>query len=294
MPGPTASSQTPKASVVLEAAAASLAAAGIGSAHLDAQLLLAAAAHVDRAALLSGSVNLSSETLARFEAMMARRGAREPVAYILGRREFYSLEFEINREVLIPRPQTETVVDVALKFIAEHPRVRVLDLGTGPGAIAIALAVNAPQISVVATDIWPPALTLARRNAVSNRVAERISFVAADLFERLDGGPALGKFDLVISNPPYIVDDHVALLEAEVRNFEPRVALRGGPDGLDFFRRIAAGVKSHLEQAASLLVLEVGAGQDSAVAAILAAAGMHPAGVIKDLDGIARVVSARS
>jgi release factor glutamine methyltransferase len=292
MPGPTASSQTPKASVVLEAAAASLAAAGIGSAHLDAQLLLAAAAHVDRAALLSGSVNLSSETLARFEAMMARRGAREPVAYILGRREFYSLEFEINREVLIPRPQTETVVDVALKFIAEHPRVRVLDLGTGPGAIAIALAVNAPQISVVATDIWPPALTLARRNAVSNRVAERISFVAADLFERLDGGPALGKFDLVISNPPYIVDDHVALLEAEVRNFEPQVALRGGPDGLDFFRRIAAGVKSHLEHG-GLLVLEVGAGQDSAVTAILAAAGMHPAGVIKDLDGIARVVTAR-
>jgi release factor glutamine methyltransferase len=292
MPGPTASSQTPGASVVLGAAAASLAAAGVGSAQLDAQLLLAAAAHVDRAALLSGSVDLSAETLAQFEAMMARRRAHEPVAYILGRREFYSLEFEVNREVLIPRPQTETVVDVALGFIAEHPHVRALDLGTGPGAIAVALAVNAPQISVVATDIWPPALTLARRNSVCNRVAERISFVAADLFERLDAGPALGKFDLIISNPPYVVDDQVALLEAEVRNFEPPVALRGGPDGLDFFRRIAVGVKSHLELG-SLLVLEVGAGQDGAVAAILAAAGMHPAGVIKDLDGIARVVTAR-
>jgi release factor glutamine methyltransferase len=292
MPGPAASSQTPKASVVLEAAAASLAAAGIGSAQLDAQLLLAAAARVDRAALLSGSVDLSAETLAQFEAMMARRRAREPVAYILGRREFYSLEFEVNREVLIPRPHTETVVDGALQFIAEHPRARVLDLGTGPGAIAVALAVNAPQISVLATDIWPPALALARRNAASNGVAERISFVAADLFERLDSGPALGKFELVISNPPYIVDEQVASLEAEVRNFEPQVALRGGPDGLDFFRRIAAGVKSHLQQC-SLLLLEVGAGQDGAVAAILAAAGMHPAGVIKDLDGIARVVTAR-
>jgi len=292
MPGPTASTQTPKVSVVLDGAAASLAGAGIESARLDAQLLLAAAARVDRAPLLSGSADLSPETLAQFEAMMARRQAREPVAYILGRREFFSLAFEVNREVLIPRPHTETVVDVALEFIAEHPRARVLDLGTGPGAIAVALAANAPQVSVVATDIWPPALALARRNAVSNKVAERIGFVVADLFERLDAGPALGKFDLVISNPPYIVDDQVALLEPEVRNFEPQVALRGGPDGLDFFRRIAAGVKSHLERG-SLLVLEVGAGQDSAVAAILAAAGMHPAGVIKDLDGIARVVTAR-
>ena len=277
---------------MLEAAATSLAAAGIGSAHLDAQLLLAAAAHVDRAALLSGSVNLSPETLAQFRALMARRAAREPVAYILGRREFYSLEFEVNREVLIPRPHTETVVDVALEFITEHPRARVLDIGTGPGAIAVAVAVNAPQVSVVATDIWPPALALARRNAISHNVAERIGFVATDLFERLDAGPALGKFDLVISNPPYIADDQIPLLEAEVRNFEPQVALRGGSDGLDFFRRIAACVKSHLERG-SLLVLEVGARQDSAVAAILAAAGMRPAGMIKDLDGIARVVTAR-
>jgi len=120
MPGPTASTQTPKVSVVLEAAAATLAAAGIESAQLDAQLLLAAAARVDRAPLLSGSADLSPETLAQFEAMMARRQAREPVAYILGRREFFSLAFEVNREVLIPRPHTETVVDVALEFIAEH------------------------------------------------------------------------------------------------------------------------------------------------------------------------------
>lgn len=292
MPGPTASSPSRKASVLLEAAAAKLAAAGIASAQLDAQLLLAAAAHVSRAALLSGSVALSPETLARFEAMMTRRGAREPVAYILGRREFYSLDFEVNHEVLIPRPHTETVVDVALKFIAEHPRARALDMGTGTGAIAVAVAVNAPHVSVVATDIWPPALALAWRNAVSNRVAPRISFVAADLFARLDAGPGLGKFDLVISNPPYVVDDQVASLEAEVRIFEPQVALRGGCDGLDFFRRIAAGVKSHLKRG-GLLVLEVGAGQDSAVAGMLTAAGMHPAGVINDLDGIARVVCAR-
>src|SRR5215469_1894760 len=179
MPGPTASSQSAKASVVLEAAAARLAVAGIGSAQLDAQLLLAAAAHVDRAALLSGRVDLPPQTLARFAAMMERRAAREPVAYIVGRREFYSLEFEVNREVLIPRPQTETVVDAALEFIAEHPGARVLDLGTGSGAIAVALAANAPGVSVVATDIRHCALALARRNAVSTKVAERIGFVAA-------------------------------------------------------------------------------------------------------------------
>src|SRR5260370_25305109 len=142
MSRPTAWSQIPKVWVGLEAAAASLAAAGIESARLDAQLLLAAAAHVDRAALLSGRVDLSPQTLAQFAPMMARRAAREPLAFILGRREFYSLEFEVNREVLIPRPHTETVVDVALEFIADHPRPRLLDLATGPGAIAVALAVS--------------------------------------------------------------------------------------------------------------------------------------------------------
>src|SRR5262249_52662780 len=267
-----------------------LAAAGIESAALDAQLLLAEAAGVDRPALLSGTVDLSAPTLARFEASLARRRAREPLAYILGRREFYSLEFEVNRAVLIPRPHTEAVVDVGLTFIAAHSRARVLDIGTGTGAIAIAIAVNAPHAGIVATDLSSRALEVARRNAVRNRVAERIGFVAADIFVQPDSGPDLGKFDLVISNPPYIVDAQVASLEAEIRDFEPPMALRGGRDGLDFFRRIAAGIRSHLRPD-GLLVLEVGAGQDTAVAEILGAAGMHPAGVINDLDGIARVVT---
>ena len=279
-------------SVLLERAATRLAAAGIESAQLDAQLLLAEAAHVDRAALLAGSIELTAEDAARSDALITRRAAHEPVAYILGRKEFYSLEFEVTPEVLIPRPQTETVVDAALEFIARRPHARVLDIGTGPGVIAIAIASNATDASLVATDISAAALAVAQRNAARNRVSERIRFVRADIFDPLDNARPLGMFDLVISNPPYIVNDEVARLDADVRDFEPHLALRGGSDGLDFFRRIAAGAGEHLEKD-GLLVLEVGAGQDTAVAGILDKAGLHPMRVINDLDGVARVVAAR-
>ena len=276
----------------VERATRRLQAVGIESARLDAQLMLAEAAHVDRAALVAGSVALSPETLDRFNTMVARRVRREPLAYILGRREFYSLEFEVNRDVLIPRPHTEPVVDAALAFIAGRPDAAVLEIGTGPGPIAIAIAANAPQASVVAVDISGPALEVACRNAARNRVSDRIKFVRADVFLPLDGARELGRFDLVVSNPPYIVDSHLASLEPDVREFEPRIAIAGGADGLDFFRRIASGLRSHL-RAGGMVVLEVGDGQDNAVRTILADAGMRPADVINDLDGIARVVTAR-
>jgi len=279
-------------SVVLEQAMARLAAAGIENSHLDAQVLLAEAAHTDRATLVAGSIDLTPEVAARYEAFVGRRAAHEPVAYILGRREFYSLEFEVNRDVLIPRPHTETVVDAALEFIAGRPRARVLEIGTGPGPIAIAIAVNAPEVGVIATDISAEALQVARRNAERNGMAERVSFVRADVFQPLDAATALGRFDLVVSNPPYIVSQAISGLEPDVCQFEPHLALRGGDDGLDFFRRIAADAKLHLVKD-GLLVLEVGAGQDTPVAEILKKAGMHPQRVINDLDGIARVVTAR-
>lgn len=287
----SASNSSREISLILEQAEAKLAAVGIETARLDAQLLLADAAHIDRAALLAGSIDLSPEVLARFDAMLQRRIEHEPIAYIMGHREFYSLEFEVNRDVLIPRPHTETLVDAALAFIAQRPSARVLDIGTGPGSVAIAIAANAPGVEVVATDISDAALTVARRNAARNQVSDRIKFVRANLFEPCDSGPALGQFDIIVSNPPYIVDDEVASLEADVRDFEPHLALKGGQDGLDFFRRIAAEVKSHLLPE-GLLALEVGAGQDSAVAEILSGAELRPAGVINDLDGIPRVVTA--
>ena len=285
-------SGTATASALVDEAAARLAAAGIESSRLDAQVLLAEAAHSDRAALLAGSIEVTPEVAARFDALITRRAAHEPVAYILGRREFYSLEFEVTPDVLIPRPHTETLVDAALEYIAAKPRSRVLDIGTGSGAIAIAVAANAADASVVATDISAAALEVARRNAARCRVAPRITFVRADIFSPLDNSPALGTFDLVISNPPYIVDDEVAYLDADIRDFEPHLALLGGADGLDFFRRIADKAKAHLHED-GLLALEVGAGQDTAVAEILNKAGMHPVRVINDLDGIARVITAR-
>jgi release factor glutamine methyltransferase len=285
-------SGTTAASALVDKAAARLAAAGVEPSRLDAQVLLAEAAHCDRVALLAGSIEVMPRVAARFDALITRRAAHEPIAYILGRREFYSLEFEVTPDVLIPRPHTETVIDAALEYIAAKPHSRVLDIGTGPGAIAISVAANAADASLVATDVSAAALEVARRNAARYRVAERITFVRADVFVPLDNGAALGTFDLVISNPPYIVDDEVAHLDADIRDFEPHLALRGGADGLDFFRRIANNAKAHLHEN-GLLVLEVGAGQDTAVAEILNKAGMHPVRVINDLDGIARVITAR-
>ena len=285
-------SRVPAASVLLEEAASRLAAAGIETSQLEAQVLLAEAAHVDRAALLAGSIDISGDAAARFDARIARRLRHEPIAYILGHKEFYSLDFEINADALIPRPHTETVVDTVLEFIAGKQKTRMLDIGTGSGAIAIAVAANAPGVSVVATDISEAALDLAKRNAARNGVADRIRFVRADLFHSLDRAPALGIFDLLVSNPPYIVDREISALEVDVRDFEPHLALRGGSDGLDFFRRIATQARQHLARD-GLLVLEVGAGQDTAVTEILDKAGLHPMRVINDLDGTARVVTAR-
>ncbi len=278
--------------VVLSAAVRRLAGAGIETAQLDAQLLLAEAAKIDRATMFSRAVCLTPEIRAEFDAMVDRRANHEPIAYILGRREFYSLEFEVNRDVLIPRPQTETVVDAALEFIASQPEARVLDLCTGPGTIAVAIAANAPLATIVAADISPRALAVARGNAARNRVADRIEFVCADLFEPLDLGAHLGLFDIIVCNPPYVSRAEIASLAPDVRDFEPRSALDGGVDGLDFFRRIGPVVPLHL-RLGGLLVLEVGYVQDDAVKEILASGGMRPGKIAKDLDGIVRVVTAQ-
>ena len=172
-----------------------LAAAGIESSRLDAELLLAAAAGVTREAVVTGSIDLSSAILKKFDAMVARREKREPVAYIVGHKEFYSLDFEVTPAVLIPRPETEFVVSAALECIAGKANARVLDIGTGSGAIAIAIAVNAPTRSVTAVDISADALAggVAQRKASSSRGSNELR--RADCFDILDGGAALGTFD---------------------------------------------------------------------------------------------------
>ncbi len=278
----------------IDKAARRLAVSGIESARLDAELLMAAAAGVTREAVITGSIELSHETLRRFDTMIARREKREPVAYLLGRKEFYSLDFEVNPAVLIPRPESEIVVAAALGFIAGAPDARVLDIGTGSGAIAIAIAVNAPRVRVTAVDISADAIAVASRNAQHHRVEDRVTFRRADCFEILDGGPALGSFEVIVSNPPYLDDAEIAALEPDVRGYEPRVALRAGAGGLDILRRIAAGVPQHQHLAsAGELIVEVGAEQAAAVAKLVEEAGLRVVSVINDFAGHSRVVRAR-
>jgi release factor glutamine methyltransferase len=277
----------------IDLAADRLRAAGVASARLDAELLLAWAAGASRADTIAGNIELSRDTLARFEVAIGRRFRREPLAYIVGYKEFHSLEFEVSPAVLIPRPETETLVDAALKFVETAIPARVLEIGAGSGAIAISLAHDCPGLELVATDISADVLEVARRNAQRHHVAARIEFRRADLFEPLDGGEALGRFDLIVSNPPYVEDGAIAALEPEVRDFEPRSALAGGADGLEFYRRIAVRAREHLARGGALMV-EVGAGQAPAVSKLFADAGMRRLDVINDLAGVARVVAARS
>ena len=277
----------------IDAAARRLSATGIESAWLDAELLIAAAAGVTRAEILAGVAAQSSETLVRFDAMLVRREKREPLAYILGHKEFYSLDFEVSPAVLIPRPETELAVATALEAFERTRDARILDIGTGSGAIAIAIAVNAHDARITATDISADALAIAKRNANRHQVPDRVTFRRADCFDTLDTEPPLERFDLIVSNPPYIDDESIAGLEPDVRGYEPLVALRAGSDALGFFRRIASGARAHLQDTGELIV-EVGAGQASAVADIFEQAGLRVASVLNDLAGHPRVVRARA
>ena len=277
---------------LIDEASRRLTAVGIESSRLDAEVLLAEAAGVTREAAITGSLDLSAETLKKFETMIARREKREPVAYIVGHKEFYSLDFEVTPAVLIPRPETEFVVSAALECITEKADARVLDIGTGSGAIAIAIAVNAPTAQITALDISADAIAVASRNALRHRVEDRVTLLRADCFDILDTGPALGKFDAIVSNPPYLDDAEIAALEPDVRVYEPRAALNGGASGLDILQRIAIGTRAHLETNGELIV-EVGAGHAGDIVNLVERAGLRVVSVINDLAGHPRVVHAR-
>jgi release factor glutamine methyltransferase len=278
--------------VAIGEASRRLAESGIESSWLDAQMLMAEAAGVPREAALTGSIDLSNEILNKFDTLIARRAMREPIAYIVGHKEFYSLDFEVNPAVLIPRPETEFVVTQALECIAAKENVRVLDIGTGSGAIAIAIAVNAASAQVTAVDISADAIAMASRNARRHRVEDRVAIGRCDCFEILDGRPALGTFDVIVSNPPYLDEAEIAALEPDVRGFEPRVALISGTGGLDILRRIAVGASVHLTEEGELIV-EVGMGQAPVVAKLFEEAAMRVVAVINDFAGHPRVVRAR-
>lgn len=273
-------------------AAAVLARAGIDESRFEASLILALAAGVPRAHVMSASLEPDDAATARFYAILERRVAREPLACIVGHKEFFSLELDVTPAVLIPRPETETLVETALGLLQARKSARVLDLGTGSGAIAVALACNAPDASILATDISADALAVARGNARRHGVEARIEFRLGSWFEPLRESPLPQPFDLIVSNPPYVEDAALASLAPEVARFEPRIALAGGRDGLDSYRAIAASVRDWLAPGGDLL-LEIGAGQHLEVTDILVRAELTLVDVINDLSGIPRVVHAR-
>jgi len=256
---------------------------GVENARLEAEWLLCEATGLDRVGLyLNFEKPLDDRELAAYRALVVRRGRREPLQHILGTQEFCGLDFEVNQDVLIPRHDTETLVDEAL---ARMPGARsVLDIGTGSGCIAVVLAARLPGASVTAVDISAPALTVARRNAARNGVA--VEFLQGSLLEPLSGR----QFDLVVSNPPYIPSSEIETLQPEVRDFDPRGALDGGLDGLEIYRRLIPSAVSALASGGWLL-LEVGAGQAPAVSGLFAAtAGYGPPVTACDPAGIVRVV----
>lgn len=281
---------SPTVSSALGDATTRLTAAGIENARLDAEMLMAETLRIERSRLLLNRDGaLDHATLARFHALVGRRTAGEPVSYITGRREFWSLDFIVTPAVLTPRPETEILVETALKLIAAKPAPLILDLGTGSGAIAVSLAKEIRSAEISATDISEEALEVARANVRCHNVEDRISFVAGDLFAAVAGM----KFDAIVSNPPYIRRGDIESLPREVRDFEPRVALDGGADGLDFYRRIARETPGYLS-ADGWIAVEIGAGMAEDVARLFTDAGFDEVRIEKDLAGLERVLSARA
>jgi release factor glutamine methyltransferase len=278
------------ASELLRAAAERLRAAGVCDARAEAELLLGWVLGVGRAGLIARTFDPVTEDLgARFEGLLARRCAREPFQHLTRRQEFRGLPFQVGPEVLIPRPETEEVVQAVLDLDLA-PGARVADLGTGSGCIAIALAVERPGWTIAALDVSAPALALARKNAACLGVAGRIEFRLGTMT-----APPIsweGCFEAVVSNPPYIAEDAFETLEPEVRDHEPRVALVPGPTGVELYRALAPAAAAMLRPGGAL-VLELGHDSESGVRAACADAGFEVVEVRPDLQGIARVLVAR-
>ena len=256
-------------------------------ARLDAETLLLHAAGQTRAWLLGHFTDEAADE-GEFAPMLARRLHGEPIQYITGTAEFYGLPFRVAPGVLIPRPETEHLVEEALRIAANLPTPNILDIGTGSGAISVALAHSLPQARITTIDISPAALAIARDNAALNRVQDRITFLEGDLFSPIPGQ----LFDLILSNPPYVPLTDRDSLSVEVRDHEPATALFAGPDGLDIYRRLIPAAAAHLAPSGWLL-LEIGYGQQPALHSLLASAGYSQIHFLPDYQGIPRVAFAQ-
>ena len=276
---------------VLADSAARLRGAGIESPRREARLLLAHALKVRQEDIVAGRLPpLTPGEAQTFEALLKRREAREPLAYILGHREFWSLEFTVGPGVLVPRPESELLVEQALKSFPDRDApLRVLDLGTGSGCLLLAFLSEGPNAHGLGTDISPAALNIAQENAAQLGLLQRAQFAVSNWLENVPGA-----FDVILVNPPYIAEDALNDLQPEVQAYEPRSALDGGPDGLDPYRDIALSMKEHMAVGGRAF-FEVGQGQAEAVASLLGQAGLAIEGTVCDLAGIPRcVIAART
>lgn len=281
----------------LAAGTARLAAAGVENPRAEARrLLLEAAGLSHETALAHPDRAVTGEGWARYEAYLARRENREPIQYILGRAEFYSREFHVNRQVLIPRPETELLVELAVAHLVTafpgEAGIRLADLGTGSGVLAVTLALELPGARVEAVDLSPEALAVAEANARRLGASPRVRFHLGDFWAPLRACGLLGRLHAAVANPPYVADGEAERLMPEVGRYEPPEALFAGPDGLACLRRIAAGAPAFLRPGGALF-LEVGAGQARTVAALLEASGAwRRVAIHADFAGVERVVAA--
>jgi len=286
----------PTISQAIIEAAHKLQTAGVPEERLTASALLCHLLSLDRTELFTRADELlSEEQYQAFLALIERRAAGEPLQYITGHQEFYGLDFKVTRDVLIPRPETEFLVEQIIKLsksINQSAEILIADIGTGSGCIAVTLAKHIERARVFATDISPAALAVARENAERNGVTERIEFLAGDLFEPFTNRGLEAAFDFIASNPPYVALQDIATLQREVRDWEPHTALYAEEDGLMFYKRLLNEGKRFVKRG-GYLVCEIGFTQLDAISQLIDANDWQLAEITNDLQGIPRSLTIR-
>lgn len=266
--------------------------AGVNSARLEAEILLAKAIHGRRLDVyLEPHRILNLQELCEHQNFIKRRLSREPISYILGQREFWSLDFKVTPEVLVPRPETEVLIELLIEIHGNLPidgSPHILDIGTGSGNIAVAVAKEIPDSRITAVDVSPAALAIALENSRLHNVSGQIEFVQSNLFEKVTG-----QFDYILSNPPYIASREIAELMPDVRDYEPQLALNGGEDGLDYYKHIIPGAWERLKDD-GVLIMEIGMDQAMDIRCLMDQhGGYEEPEVTPDYSGRDRVISAR-